>query len=57
MRRQFEDYVEMMLENESLEDFLERYNISAEEAVMHLYDYGMIDEDYGNEDNQHYDVA
>ncbi len=46
-RDQAEDYFEMLLETESLEDILERYNVEPIEALMELFDNGLIDEPYG----------
>jgi len=58
----FEEYVEMLLEDEDLETVLERYNVTPMEALMKLYDTGMIDEpslsnfesDANNEEEQGY---
>lgn len=46
-REQIEDYFEMLLESEDLEDILERYNITPIDALMELFDNGLIDEPYG----------
>lgn len=53
-RNQIEDYFELLLEDEDLENILERYNVEPLEALMKLYDIGLIEEPYfdnqGNED-------
>ena len=56
-REQFEDFVEMLLETESLEDILERYDISPQDVLMDLFDCGKITEDYGidNENGNDWD--
>lgn len=46
-RKQIEDYFELLLETEDLEDILERYNITPIDALMELFDNGLIDEPYG----------
>ncbi len=37
------DFVNMMMEDESLEDFLERFNITSGEVIIALLDNGLID--------------
>lgn len=37
------DFVDLMLEDESFEDFLERFNLTASEVFVHLVEEGMID--------------
>jgi len=37
------DFMEMMLEDESFEDFLERFNLTVEEVFLFLVEEGMVD--------------
>lgn len=37
------DFMEMMLEDETFEEFLERFNLTPEEVFLLLIDEGMID--------------
>ena len=37
------DFMEMMLEDETFEEFLERFNLTAAEVFLYLIDEGMID--------------
>ena len=43
-----DDWASMMLETETLEELLERFNITPEEAFKALFNIGMIDEDLMN---------
>ena len=49
MRKQFEEYAEMMVEQEGLEAFLERFDLSAIDTVMTLYDEGFLDVDLADD--------
>lgn len=40
-----DDWVNMMLETESLEDLLERFNLTPLETFEHLVANGMVDEE------------
>lgn len=44
-KEQREDWVVMMLDNESFEDLLERFDITPEEAFERLFQAGLIDEE------------
>lgn len=48
-KEELEDFVEMMLEDESLEDLLERFNLTPTEAFLFLYKGGMVDTQLFNE--------
>jgi hypothetical protein len=37
------DFVDMMLEDETFEDFLERFNLTPQEVFIFLVDEGMVD--------------
>ena len=41
--KELEDFVEMMLETESFEDLLERFNVTPTEVFTHLYYEGLVD--------------
>jgi hypothetical protein len=48
-----ENYLEILLETESVEEVLERYDLSPTEALMFLWSSGLIKEEYPfEEDNQ-----
>jgi len=50
---QMENYLEILLETESVEEVLERYDLSPTEALMFLWSSGLIKEEYPfEEDNQ-----
>lgn len=50
MRNLIEQYFELMLEDHGLEEVLEQHDISPLDALMRLYDCGLIDlELYENE--------
>lgn len=40
-----EDFVQFMLEDETFEEFLERFDVTPFEAFMCLYNNGLIDEE------------
>jgi hypothetical protein len=44
-KEEFNYFVKLMLEDEGLEDFLERFDLDALEVVTRLYDLGLIDEE------------
>lgn len=37
--------LKMALEDESFEDFLERFDLTPEEVFLHLYESGLVDPD------------
>jgi hypothetical protein len=37
------DFIDLMLEDESFEEFLERFNLTPSEVFLRLIDEGMID--------------
>ena len=43
MDEALDDFVKMMLEDETLEEFLERFNLDVSEAIECLIDNGMLD--------------
>lgn len=45
MDKKQEEWLEMMLEDESFEDILERFNVTPHEAFEILIREGLIDED------------
>lgn len=52
MRLTIEEYFDLMLEDKSLEDILEEHDLTPTEALMKLFECGLIDveileEDYG----------
>lgn len=48
-RKDFEHYALSMLDDESLEEFMERYDLEPVDVLLILYDEGYIDFEY--EDN------
>lgn len=45
MEDEVKDFVNMMLEDESFDDFLERFNISPDEVFFILVESGHVDEE------------
>ncbi len=45
IKRQISVVLKSILEEESFEDFLERFDLTAEEVFLHLYESGLIEED------------
>lgn len=45
MPEELEEWLDIMLENESFEDILERFNLTPQEVFERLYYQGLIDED------------
>lgn len=43
LKNQIGTVLKMTLEDESLEDFLERFDLTPEEVFLHLYESGLID--------------
>ena len=44
-RRRMEQAVKLLLEYQSMEEFLEYFDIPAEEAILQLYEAGQLDPD------------
>lgn len=44
-KEDIEDFVDLMMENESFEDFIERFDVTLVEAFLCLYNNGLIDEE------------
>lgn len=52
---QIYEFFEILLEDESLEDILERYDLSPLETLMTLWKSGLIQEDYPVNEDSIYD--
>lgn len=43
--RRLNDFLEMMLEDMTFEEFIENFDISASEVFQNMYDSGLIDDE------------
>lgn len=43
-KHEFEEYVELMLDNEDLETLLQRYDLTPQEVMLILWENGYIDD-------------